>query len=86
MATFNRISDAHFIDLNIEYRIMKISSSVSGMMIARRACARCCAFIFARPVDVVSAPAACTCVSTFWIASSTAPPRSRPRTLYLIAT
>ncbi len=42
MATFIRISDAHFIDLNIEYRIRKISSRVSGMMMARRLAARCC--------------------------------------------
>ncbi len=42
MATFSRISVDHFMDLNIEYRIRKISISVSGIMIARRLAARCC--------------------------------------------
>ena len=41
IATFISISAAHFIDPNIEYRMKKITSSVSGMMIASRFCARC---------------------------------------------
>ena len=41
IATFTRIRLAHFIDPNIEYRIMKISSSVSGMMSISRFWARC---------------------------------------------
>jgi hypothetical protein len=36
MATVTRISPAHFIDPNIEYRIMKMTSKVSGMMMASR--------------------------------------------------
>ena len=42
-------------------------------------------FVFARPIDVI-AGGQLHLLFTFWMASSTAPPRSRPRTLYLMAT
>ncbi len=43
------------------------------------------ALVFAFPVDVIAA-GNLTCSLTFLIASSTVLPRSRPRTLYLMAT
>ena len=50
-----------------------------------RACGALLAFVFAFPVDVVAARELDLGV-TFAMASSTALPRSRPRTLYLMAT
>ena len=64
----------------------KITSSVSGMMMASRRCGALLRFILARPVDVVARRQFHLLASTFAMASSTVPPRSRPRTLYLIAT
>ena len=83
--TLTRISTAHLNDRNIEYRIMKIRKMVSGTMIASRFCALF-AFVFALPVQVYPRGSLICAVHLLRCASSTAPPRSRPRTLYLMAT
>ena len=54
MATVARMRAAHFIDPNIEYRIMKMTSNVRGMMMVSRSLGALLAGVFARPVDVIA--------------------------------
>ena len=54
MATVARIRLAHFIEPNIEYRIMKMTSNVSGMIERKPLLGPLLARVFAGPIDVVA--------------------------------
>ena len=72
-------------DENMEYRIRKITRSVSGMMIASRFWERFCDSY--SPAHSSRYPGGSfTALVTESMASSTVLPRSRPRTPYLMAT
>ena len=82
--TFARIRTAHLSERNIVYKIMKISMMVNGTIISRRSAARFS--LSYSPSQSMRYPrGSLTCAFTLLIDSSTALPKSRPRTLYFTA-
>ena len=81
---FTMISSPHLNELNAEYRIRKIASTVMGTIPASRALAR--RALSYSPVQSMRYPSgSLTFRCTARMASLTVPPKSRPRTLYLMA-
>ena len=84
IAMLTMISNAHLKELNMVYRMMKMMKNRDGQDDQQARIGALLAGVFSLPIEGV-AGGSLTCSLTFFMASSTVLPRSRPRTLYLMA-